>query len=126
MCALCAGDMSDKAALALAFDGIVACFLGCSNSVPWQHWFGYQMNAACRHLSGAKFVLGAKETQVCDEKNFIDVACEAGCQYMVKLGTCGAPGALHFNKQFASPLRCHPFHDVERLHEHGQRRAVWA
>ncbi|CAE7708668.1 azoB [Symbiodinium pilosum] len=58
------GDMSDKAALALAFDGIVACFLGCSNS----------------------------ETQVCDEKNFIDVACEAGCQYMVKLGTCGAPG----------------------------------
>ena len=50
-------------------------------------------------------MLGAKETQVCDEKNFIDVACEAGCQYMVKLGTCGAPGALHFNKQFASPLR---------------------
>ena len=30
-----AGDMGDRTALASAFDGVTACFLGCSNSDPW-------------------------------------------------------------------------------------------
>ncbi|CAE7296508.1 azoB [Symbiodinium necroappetens] len=58
------GDMSDATALASAFDGVTACFLGCSNS----------------------------EQQVRDEVAFIDAAQSRGCRYLVKLGTCGAPG----------------------------------
>ncbi|CAE7756279.1 azoB, partial [Symbiodinium sp. CCMP2456] len=58
------GNMSDRTALASAFDGVTACFLGCSNS----------------------------EQQVRDEIAFIDAAQSCGCRYLVKLGTCGAPG----------------------------------
>ena len=35
---LLAGDMSDATALASAFDGVTACFLGCSNSAPWREF----------------------------------------------------------------------------------------
>lgn len=59
------GDICDANAMAVAFQGVTAAFLGCSNS----------------------------ESQVAAEKSFIDAAVTASsCTYLVKLGTCGAEG----------------------------------